>query len=42
MEQWNLIQKNHAVVVEAGGGFTLEPIALKDSHMALAITTQHG
>lgn len=42
MEQWNLIEKNHAVVVEADGEFTLEPIALKDGHMAMAITTQHG
>lgn len=42
MEQWNLIKKNHAIVVKPDGEFSSEPIALKDEHMAQAMTTQHG
>lgn len=42
MEQWNLIPKNYAVVVDSDGEFTSEPIALKAEHLAQAITTQHG
>ena len=42
MEQWNLIEKNHAIVVNGNGEFKSEPIALKDEHLATAITTQHG
>jgi len=42
MKQWNLIEKNHAVVVEADGQFKLDPIALPDKYLAQAITTQMG
>ena len=42
MEQWNLIEKNHALVVEADGQFKLDSIALPDKYLAQAITTQMG
>jgi glutamine amidotransferase len=41
-EQWNLIEKNHAMVVDGDGQFKLDPIALPDNYLAQAITTQAG
>jgi glutamine amidotransferase len=41
IKDWNLIDKNHAVLV-SGGTYSIEPLEVTAEHLATAKTTQPG
>lgn len=42
VKQWNVIDKNHAVLVSSDGKYSIESLDLADEHFATAKTTQPG